>query len=135
MDRPRAESPLNLFDAQGPLRLVFVRDLVLEAQIGIHKHERKGAQPVRVNIELWVPEDEQPIDDRLQNVVCYEDIVGGVKAVVAAGHLNLVETLAERIAESCLAEPRVAVVRVRVEKLGVIAEAASVGVEIVRARG
>ncbi len=135
MNRSRAHPPLNPDDAGRPPRQVFVRDLLLEANIGIHKHERKGPQPVRINLDLWVPEDDRAIEDKLENVVCYEDIVAGVKTVVAAGHVNLVETLAERIAERCLAEPRVGAVRVRVEKLGVIEEAASVGVEIVRARG
>jgi len=51
-----------------------------------------------------------------------------------AGHVNLVETLAERIAGDCLADARVAAVRVRIEKPDVIANAQAVGVEIVRTR-
>ena len=47
----------------------------------------------------------------------YDDLVGAVKAIVAAGHINLVETLAERIAERCLADKRIVSVLVRVEKL------------------
>ena len=58
----------------------------------------------------------------------------GIKAIVAAGHINLVETLAERIAALGLADHRVEAARVRVEKLHVVAEAESVGVEIERFR-
>ena len=62
----------------------------------------------------------------------YDDLVGAVRAVVAAGHINLVETVAERIAERCLADKRIVSVLVRVEKLE--RGPASVGVEIVRPR-
>jgi len=65
-------------------------------------------------------------------VVCYAEIVAGVREIVAAGHINLVETLAERIAARCLSDGRVRSARVRIEKLDVFADAASVGVEIER---
>jgi dihydroneopterin aldolase len=67
-------------------------------------------------------------------VVDYEGVANAVRALVAAGHVMLVETLAERIAEACLADPRVHLARVRVEKLDVFADAASAGVEIERRR-
>jgi dihydroneopterin aldolase len=55
-----------------------------------------------------------------------------VRAIVASGHVRLVETLAERIAEACLTDRRVHVARVRVEKLDIFADATSAGVEIER---
>jgi len=125
--------PLRLADAEYSLRHVFVRDLVLEASIGVHRHEKRGRQPIRVNIDLTV-DDILPIEDRLDHVVDYEIIVAGVRSLVASGHINLVETLAERIAALCLSDRRVAAARVRVEKLEVVAEAVSVGVEIERLR-
>ena len=134
MDRPAARQPFEITEAARSRRRLLVRDLVLDAKIGVHEHEREGAQPVRINIELSVPDDE-PTEDKLENVPCYEDLVERVKTIVAAGHVNLVETLAERIAESCFADPRVGAARVRVEKLGAISEAAAVGVEIERVRG
>ena len=114
-------------------RRVFVRDLVLGASIGVYKHEKRSPQPVRINIDLAV--DEAPVDDDVRNVVDYQKVIDGVTAIVEAGHINLVETLAERIAEMCLADRRVASARVRVEKLNVAPEAAGVGVEIERTRG
>ncbi len=114
------------------IRRVFVTDLVLECLIGVHRHEKDGAQRVRINLDLSVAESEQPVDDRLANVLCYEDLITKVRVLVSAGHVNLVETLAERIAVLCLAEPGVLSARVRVEKLDVFSDAASVGVEIER---
>ncbi len=126
--------PLRLADAARGARHVFVRDLELEVEIGVHRHERRRSQLVRINIDLTVAEGRTPIDDRLENVVDYETIVQGVKTIVAAGHINLVETLAERVAGLCLSDARVEAARVRIEKLNVLPEAASVGVEIERVR-
>jgi dihydroneopterin aldolase len=73
-----------------------------------------------------------PQKDVIADVPSYDDLVGAVRGVVAAGHINLVETMAERIAERCLADKRIVSVLVRVEKLE--RGPASVGVEIVRPR-
>lgn len=132
MTRPTKVQPLKIADAHHALRHLFVRDLVLEAEIGVHAHEKTGAQPVRINVDLAIAETDAPPADALANVVCYERLVDDIKTIVTARHINLVETLAERIAEVCLGDHRVLGVRVRVEKLSVIAEAASVGVEIER---
>ena len=113
-------------------RQVFVRDLILNCLIGVHRHERDGKQRVRVNLDLTVEDQADGVDDKLANVVSYEDIVLKLRAVADAGHISLVETLAERIANLCLTDSRVRRARVRVEKLDVFADAASVGVEIER---
>lgn len=126
--------PLRLADAERGARHVFVRDLELSVMIGVHRHERRRSQAVRINIDLTVSEGPAPVDDRLENVVDYETIVQGVKTIVAAGHINLVETLAERVAGLCLSDARVEAARVRIEKLHVLPDAASVGVEIERLR-
>jgi dihydroneopterin aldolase len=116
------------------LRHVFVRDLDLRALIGIHEREKLEPQRIIVNIDLSVREGEGPKDDDIGHVVSYEIVVKKVEAIIAAGHINLVETLCERIAASCLTDKRVVAARVRVEKPDVIANARSVGVEIERTR-
>jgi dihydroneopterin aldolase len=132
MSQPDPIDPLAAPQAHPGLRHVFVRDLVLPAPIGVHGHEKGREQRVRINLDLSVHEGGPPVADRLDEVVCYEDIVERVRAVVGERHTNLVETLAERIAAVCLSDPRVRIARVRVEKLDVFADAASVGVEILR---
>lgn len=124
--------PLRIADARKRIRHVFVRDLELDANIGVYHREKGKAQPVRINLDLTVEEADGAIEDRLSNVVDYGEVVEGIKRILAGGHLNLVETLAERIADYCLADRRVRVARVRIEKLQVVAEARSVGVEIER---
>jgi dihydroneopterin aldolase len=120
-------------DAKRSPRRVFVRDLVLDAEIGVHAHEKNRRQRIRLNVDVLAEEDVAH-DDQLENVVCYEDIVNGIKAILDDGHVNLVESLAETIAGFILDDPRVLKVTVGVEKLDAIPEAASVGVEIERNR-
>ena len=122
----------------GPgVRRVFLRDMTLLAAIGVHAHEHGGMQRVRVNIDLAVAEGadaDQVGGDRLARVVDYERLAKAVRAIVAEGHIKLVETLAERIASACLDDARVIRARVRVEKLDVFADTGSVGVEVERRR-
>ncbi|MCQ8241140.1 dihydroneopterin aldolase [Rhizosaccharibacter radicis] len=127
-------SLLPSWPEQPPLRRLFVRDMVLDAQIGVHPHEHGVTQRIRVNISFGVP-DEHGLSvgrDDLSRTVSYERLVQLVRGIVAGGHVRLVETLAERIAAGVLAEKRVRVVRVMVEKLDVFPETVSVGVEIER---
>jgi dihydroneopterin aldolase len=124
----------HVASAASGLRHVFVRDLELMALIGIYDHEKKDPQRIIVNIDLSVTEGEGPKDDDISHVVSYEIVVKKVEAIIAEGHTNLVETLCEKIAASCLRDKRVAAARVRVEKPDIIPNARSVGVEIERQR-
>ncbi len=135
MNEPTPLRPHARTGAEPSYRRVFVRDLVLPCAIGVHAHEQDAPQRVRINVELMVREEERNLQDRIENVLSYEQIVDGVRAITGERHINLVETLAERIAGLCLADERVARVRVCVEKLDIYREAASVGVEIERVRG
>jgi len=119
--------------AEPGVRHVFLRDMVLQGSIGWYQHEHGGTQRVRINVDLGVDEDADAVDE-LKRVVSYETVAIAVRQIVAAGHIKLVETLAERIASACLTDPRVRLARVQVEKLDVFADAAAAGVAIVRHR-
>jgi dihydroneopterin aldolase len=111
---------------------VRVRDLMLSCSIGIYDYERQHPQRVRINVELDVADPGDFAAGEFAKVLNYETIVEGAKAIVAAGHIDLVETLAERIAALCLGDPRAVSVTVAVDKLDVYSEAEAVGVSIVR---
>ena len=129
----------RLANAARFLRHVFIRDLMFNASIGVYPSEHEIKQRIRINIDLAVddesasPMSRQAVGrDDLSRVVDYEAVANQVRAIVAAGHVQLVETLAERIAEAILHDARIRIARVRVEKLDVFADAASAGVEIER---
>jgi 7,8-dihydroneopterin aldolase/epimerase/oxygenase len=113
---------------------MFVRDLVLLCSIGAYPEERLKPQRVRFNVDMRVQAPTEPIADDLAKVFSYATVVAGIRQITEQGHINLVETLAQQIASFCLTDPRVAEVRVRVEKLDVEPAAAGVGVEIERTR-
>ena len=130
--KTRYQSKFHIADGVRKIRHVFIRDMVIDCSIGIYTHEKEHEQRVRINLDLAVGEGDHLINDDIRNVISYEDMAQGVEAIIAAGHINLVETLAENIAEMCLQDKRVFSARVRVEKLDIIASAESVGVEIER---
>jgi dihydroneopterin aldolase len=125
--------PLRIADAAKAIRHVFIRNLEVLANIGIYGHEQGKPQPVRINVDLAV-EDVVVIEDRLDKVVDYGAIAAKIRRIIDAGHINLAETLAERIAQSCFDDARVKSARVRVEKLHALPGAESGGVEIERER-
>jgi len=131
----------RIADATRGLRHVFLRDLLLTASIGVHPYEHRDRQRIRINVDLGVADDGVRQfsragvgRDQLARVVDYEVLANRVRAIVAVGHVRLVETLAERIAEACLEDPRVELARIRVEKLDVFPDVASAGVEVERRR-
>jgi dihydroneopterin aldolase len=125
--------PLRIADAELAIRHVFIRNLEVLAHIGIHGHEKGKMQPVRLNIDLAV-EDLAAIEDKLDSVVDYGEITHKIRAIIEHDHINLAETLAERIAAVCFEDGRVKTARVRVEKLHALPGAESAGVEIERQR-
>jgi dihydroneopterin aldolase len=111
---------------------LIVRDFVLPCRIGVNAEERGVTQKVAFMIEADVAPRAQPAPDTITEVPSYDDLIKAIRSVVGEGHVNLVETLAERIAERCLKDPRILSVRVRVEKLE--RGPAVVGIEIIRPR-
>jgi dihydroneopterin aldolase len=124
---------LPIANAALAIRHVFIRNLEVLAHIGVHGHEQGKMQPVRINVDLAV-EDKVDLADKLDLVVDYDAITKKIRAILAAGHINLAETVAERIATVCFEDARVKTARIRVEKLHALPGAESGGVEIERQR-
>lgn len=112
---------------------VFMHDLVLDVEIGVYTHEKGVTQRVRFSVDVDLIPATSALNDDIGRAFDYDTIINGIKDIVASGHINLVETLAERIANHCLAHPRAARVAVKIEKLD--KEPGAVGVEIVRTKG
>jgi 7,8-dihydroneopterin aldolase/epimerase/oxygenase len=113
---------------------VTVRGLVVMCSIGIQPEEQNTRQRVRVSVELTAPRDAPFPGENRRRVINYEKVVAAVRAIADSGHIDLCEGFAERVAEACFLDPRVAQVRIAVEKLDVFADAAGVGVIIERTR-
>jgi dihydroneopterin aldolase len=125
-ERASATSAGNLPDR------ISVRDYTRTVEIGAFTSERGVAQRIRFNIVLEVSHHTAAQDDDVDKVISYDTITEAVEAELAAERINLLETLAERVARRCLADPRALRVFVRIEKLDRIP--GTLGVEIMRAR-
>lgn len=112
---------------------IFVRDLVLDCELGVYAEEKGVTQKVGFSIVAAVSPEASSVADEIAEVPSYDDLIKVVKAIMSDGHINLVETIAERIAARILEEKRIVAVKVRIEKLE--RGPAAVGVEIVRPRG
>ena len=122
----------NLHNKSSLGRKILIKNLIIPIKIGIYKHEKSTNQRVQLNLELIINENKENINDKIENVVCYEEIIHKVKKIASSKHLNLVETLAEKISEECLKIPECHTIKVKVEKLDVFDDIESVGIEIIR---
>jgi dihydroneopterin aldolase len=114
-------------------RRLFLRNVELQANIGIHDFEKQGAQRILVNIDLFVPlADSTPSHDKIDEVLDYDFIHGAIRERVALGHINLQETLCDDLARVLLAHPLARAVRVSTEKPDVYPDCDAVGVEVFR---
>jgi len=113
---------------------VTVRGLGVMCSIGIRPEEQGRPQRVRVSVELTAPEGAVFPGENRRRVINYEKVVAAIRAIAGAAHIDLCEGLAERIATACFADPRVAHVRVAVEKLDVFPDAEGVGAVLERSR-
>ena len=112
-------------------RRIFLREVLLDANIGIHDFERAGAQRLVINVDVFVPlAVSTPRHDRISEVLDYDFVRLTISRRIEQGHINLQETLIDDIARAVLAHPGVAAVRVASEKPDVYEDVEAVGVEI-----
>lgn len=111
-----------------------LRDFVDLFRIGVWASEKGRRQRVRINVCLTMPWPERALADDLDEVLSYDFLIDGIRALRDGEHIQLVETLAARIVSLCFSDPRVVKARVQVEKLDVVPESGGVGVVIERSR-
>ncbi len=136
VDGPVGAPSAEAGDAQvvDALYTVRINELVVDFHIGIHAHEQGVRQRVRVDIAVDVVRPENGFHEEYDRVYCYERLVKAVRALAEGGHVKLVETLADRVAEIALGDPRARRAEVTVAKLDVFHDVDSVGVTMVRRR-
>ena len=115
-----------------PRDRISLRDHMVEVDIGAFQKERGHTQRILFNIVVEVRPTPQPLNDDVDRILSYDRLTEAIATELAAERLNLLETLAERVAERILAEPQAMRAFVRIEKLDV--GPYKLGVEIVRSR-
>ena len=120
--------------ADGEYRRIFIRNLVVNVNIGIHPHEIGRTQRLSVDVDLYLTPPPGPLNDCIDNVLDYDFVNQEVQNLTRNRHINLQETLVEELVETCLARKMVWGVRVATSKLDVYEGCGGVGYEIFRTR-
>lgn len=116
-------------------RRLFLRNYEVPVKIGVHDFEKKGAQRLLINVDLYIPLAlSTPVNDQLDEVVDYSFIRDTLFERTSKGHINLQETLCDDVAKKLLDHPYVLAVRVSSEKPDVYEDCDSIGVEVFRFR-
>lgn len=116
-----------------PVNQIFVRDMIVETEIGVLAEEKGRKQRICINLIAEPLAWPNKTSDNIDDTVSYNDFVEIVLRHTQGQHIHLVETLAERIAEDCITRTAICKITVRVEKLDIYPFAIP-GVEIVRAQ-
>ncbi len=130
-DHPEARA--TAFPATGFADRISLRDHVVEADIGAFQPERGRRQRLLFNVVVEVRPPEEALGDDVDRILSYDTITEAIRAALGEERLNLLETLAERVAAGILSEGRALRAFVRVEKLD--RGPGALGVEIVRSAG
>jgi dihydroneopterin aldolase len=113
---------------------IFLSELRVDTVIGIWDWERKIRQTISIDLEMGTDIARAAKSDAIEDTLNYKKVAKRIQQFVADSEFQLVETLAEHIAQIILAEFEVPWVRVRVNKPGAIRGARDVGVLIRRSR-
>ena len=115
-------------------RKVFIKNLILNVFIGIHNFEKKKKQRVRFNIEVVTNPYIRPSNKDLSTIVNYEDLINKIKLLVKRQHYELVEDLAENVFEIIFQNRLVKKINIKIEKLDIIKNSESVGIEFSKSK-
>ena len=115
-------------------RKVIIKNLILNIFIGIHNFEKKKKQRVRFNIEVITNPNVKPNNEDLSSILNYEDLVNKLKLLVKKRHHELIEDLAENLFEIIFQNRLVRKANVKIEKLDIIENSESVGIDFSKSR-
>jgi dihydroneopterin aldolase len=115
-------------------RKVIIKNLVLNIFIGIHNFEKKKKQRVRFNIEVVTNPNIKPNNKDLTTILNYEDLINKIKLLVKKQHHELLEDLAENIFEIIFQNRLVKKTNIKIEKLDIIKNSESVGIEFSKSK-
>ena len=115
-------------------RKVFIKNLILNVFVGIHNFEKKKKQRVRFNIEVITNPYIKPNNKDLSTILNYEDLINKIKLLVKKQHYELIEDLAENMFEIIFQNRLVKKINIKIEKLDIIKNSESVGIEFSKSK-
>ena len=116
------------------IRKVNIKNLILNISVGLHDFEKKEKQRVRFNIDISTDSNIKPDNTNLSSIVNYEDTINKITDITKTRHHELLEDLAENIFDIIFKSKIVKKVKLKLEKLDIIKDTESVGIEVSKKR-
>jgi len=112
--------------------IIFLRELKIETLIGVYEWEKRVPQTLQLDLEIALPDSRACQTDNIKHALNYADIVRDIQTALASRHYNLLEALAESIAQILLDDFKAPWVKISVAKLNAIRGSKMVGISIER---
>ena len=110
---------------------IIVKDLILLLSVGIHQFEKLEKQRVKFNIEITTDPNLKP---DIKSIINYETIINDIKRLTKKTHFELLESLSESIFDEIFKNKKIKKIKLKIEKLDIIKETSSVGIEVVKTK-
>ena len=113
---------------------ILINELILDLKLGYYDFEKERAQKVKFSLEIDY-QDKKPSNDKdIKSIVNYGTIVKLITKLVKKKHYNFLETLAEAVFDELFKDKRIAKIMLKIEKLEILKECSSVGIQITKKR-
>jgi len=113
---------------------ILIKELTLDLKLGYYEFEKEKPQKVKFSLEIDY-EDKKPTNDKdIKSIVNYGQIVKLIKKLTKNKHYNFLETLAEDVFDILFKDKRIGKIMLQIEKLQILKECSSVGIQITKKR-
>ena len=113
------------------IRKIVIKDLILLISVGIHQFEKLKKQKVKFNIEITTDPNLKP---DITTIVNYESVINDIKKLTEKTHFELLESLSESIFDEIFKNKKIRKIKLKIEKLEIIKETTSVGIEVIKTK-
>jgi dihydroneopterin aldolase len=121
----------NLFNYE---KKILINELILDLKLGYYDFEKERPQKVKFSLEIDY-QDKKPSNDKdIKSIVNYSTIVKLIRKLVKKKHYNFLETLAESVFDELFKDKRIARIMLKIEKMEILKECSSVGIQITKKR-
>ena len=113
------------------IRKIVIKDLILLISVGIHQFEKLKKQKVKFNIEITTDPNLKP---DITTIINYESVINDIKRLTRRSHFELLESLSETIFDEVFKNKKIRKIKLKIEKLEIIKETTSVGIEVTKTK-
>ena len=113
---------------------ILIKELTLDLKLGYYEFEKEKPQKVKFSLEIYY-EDKKPTSDKdIKSIVNYGQVVKLIKKLTKNKHYSFLETLAEDVFDILFKDKRIGKIMLKIEKLEILKECTSVGIQITKKR-